>query len=161
MQFPCNHAAEHSQVPRASPDETAMLSLAHSIRGKTPIHNIQLQHGIKMFCPLQATTVLPSTASSKQWQTLWKSFKFLMLRMDKTKQISQTKVWFGGDNRAGNSWALSHGLLKCFAMFCCLSQCFWRISYLLDMFSVFHKVLPLLCLPIPEPSIHLLPLKSY
>lgn len=141
---------------QGGPDETAVLSVTHSVReGKLPslTSSFWSSMGSKSFFPYRPPLSSPTTASSEQWQASWKSFKFLM---DKTKKISQIKVWFGGNNNAGNSWALLHGLLKRFVMLHCLSQCFWRISNLLDLFSVLHKVLPLLCLSIAELSTYYL-----
>lgn len=139
---------------QGGPDETAVLSVTHSVReGKLPSLTSSCSMGSKSFFPYRPPLSSPTTACSEQRQASWKSFKFLM---DKTKKISQIKVWFGGNNNAGNSSALLHGLLKCFVMLHCLSQCFWRISNLLDLFSVLHKVLPLLCLSIPELSTYYL-----
>lgn len=144
-------------VPQASLRVVLMRQqhwqIAHSLReGKLPSLTHSCNTGSKEYLPYRPPLSFTSTASSKQWQTPWMSFRFLMLKI-----LAQRKVLFRGENSTGNSWALE----KYFAMLHCLPQCFWGITNSLDLFSVFHKVLPLLCLSIPEPSVHFIPAKSY
>lgn len=84
-------------LSQGGPDETAALTNAHSLRGETPILNIQLQRGVKGVPSSQATTVL---LQYSLFQAVADPLNVLLIP---DAEDSQRKVLSGGENSTGNS----------------------------------------------------------